>query len=207
MDKIIIVEDQIILNDMLRNTISSVYDVVATTTDASELMDLCGLYKPNIVLTDVCTKNNANGISYAKKVKEKYGDDVKILVMTGIPEVSFLKQTKDANLDGFIYKNIDSDSLLYTLKSIIDGYKIFPNNTEFNKSHKLLDSLSSKEMEILRMLCGSYERDEIAKKLGISNGTLKNHISSILNKTKFDSISKLEVFCVANGYIVPMFDN
>lgn len=207
MDKIIIVEDQIILNDMLKNTISSVYDVVATTTDASELMDLCDLYKPNIVLTDVCTKNNANGISYAKKVKEKYGDDVKILVMTGIPEVSFLKQTKDANLDGFIYKNIDSDSLLYTLKSIIDGYKIFPNNTEFNKSHKLLDSLSSKEMEILRMLCGSYERDEIAKKLGISNGTLKNHISSILNKTKFDSISKLEVFCVANGYIVPMFDN
>ena len=207
MDKIIIVEDQIILNDMLRNTISSVYDVVATTTDASELMDLCDLYKPNRVLTDVCPKNNANGISYAKKVKEKYGDDVKILVMTGIPEVSFLKQTKDANLDGFIYKNIDSDSLLYTLKSIIDGYKIFPNNTEFNKSHKLLDSLSSKEMEILRMLCGSYERDEIAKKLGISNGTLKNHISSILNKTKFDSISKLEVFCVANGYIVPMFDN
>lgn len=127
--------------------------------------------------------------------------------MTGIPEVSFLKQTKYANLDGFIYKNIDSDSLLYTLKSIIDGYKIFPNNTEFNKSHKLLVSLSSKEMEILKMLCFSYERDEIAEKLGISNGTLKNHISSILNKTKFDSISKLEVFCVANGYIVPMFDN
>lgn len=207
MPKIIIVEDQVILNDMLKNTISTVYDVVATTTDARELMNLCDKYKPDIVLTDVCTKDNTNGISYAKEVKDKYDDDIKILVMTGVPEVTFLDQAKEANLDGFIYKNIDSESLIYTLKNVLDGYKTFPGNTKFNKKFKLLSELTNKEIEILRMLCGSYEREDIAKKLNISNGTLKNHISSILSKTGFESISKLEVYCVAKGYIVPIFND
>ena len=104
--KIVIVEDQIILNDMLKNTISNTYNVVATSDDASELIKLCDLYKPDLILTDICTKNNSSGIINGKKVKDKYGNKIKVLAMTGVPDITFLNETKKANLDGFIYKNI-----------------------------------------------------------------------------------------------------
>ena len=68
--KIIIIEDLIILNDMLKKIISNNYDVVATSDDANNLITLCEKYNPDIVLTDICTKNNSNGIINGKKIKE-----------------------------------------------------------------------------------------------------------------------------------------
>ena len=200
--KIIIVEDQMILNDMLKNTISNTYNVVATSDDASELIKLCDLYKPDLILTDICTKNNASGIINGKKVKDKYGNKIKVLAMTGVPDITFLNETKKANLDGFIYKNISSESLINSIEQILNGYKLFPDNVIYN-TVDCLKNLTNKELEILKLLCSGNSREEIADCLNIAIGTLKNHISSILNKTGFDSISKLLVFCIGNGYIVP----
>ena len=200
--KIVIVEDQIILNDMLKNTISTTYNVVATSDDASELIKLCDLYKPDLILTDICTKNNSSGIINGKKVKDKYGNKIKVLAMTGVPDITFLNETKKANLDGFIYKNISSESLINSIEQILNGYKLFPDNVIYN-TVDCLKNLTNKELEILKLLCSGNSREEIADCLNIAIGTLKNHISSILNKTGFDSISKLLVFCIGNGYIVP----
>ena len=200
--KIVIVEDQIILNDMLKNTISNTYNVVATSDDASELIKLCDLYKPDLILTDICTKNNSSGIINGKKVKDKYGNKIKVLAMTGVPDITFLNETKKANLDGFIYKNISSESLINSIEQILNGYKLFPDNVIYN-TVDCLKNLTNKELDILKLLCSGNSREEIADCLNIAIGTLKNHISSILNKTGFDSISKLLVFCIGNGYIVP----
>ena len=200
--KIVIVEDQMILNDMLKNTISNTYNVVATSDDASELIKLCDLYKPDLILTDICTKNNSSGIINGKKVKDKYGNKIKVLAMTGVPDITFLNETKKANLDGFIYKNISSESLINSIEQILNGYKLFPDNVIYN-TVDCLKNLTNKELEILKLLCSGNSREEIANCLNIAIGTLKNHISSILNKTGFDSISKLLVFCIGNGYIVP----
>ena len=201
--KIIIIEDQIILNDMLKKIISNNYDVVATSDDANSLITLCEKYNPDIVLTDICTKNNSNGIINGKKIKDKYGNKIKVLAMTGVPDITFLNETKKANLDGFIYKNINSESLINSIKQILNGYKLFPDNVTNNTETACLKKLTNKEFEILKLLCNGNTRNEIANKLNISPGTLKNHITSILNKTGFENISKLLVFCISNNYIVP----
>ena len=100
------------------------------------------------------------------------------------------------NLANVEEKLMDFSQRLITVNMEREDAEALYKPTEGELAYATDDTSASKKM-----------LDEIAKKLGISNGTLKNHISSILNKTKFDSISKLEVFCVANGYIVPMFDN
>ena len=188
---------------MLKKNISNNYDVVATSDDASNLITLCEKYNPDIVLTDICTKNNSNGIINGKKIKDKYGNKIKVLAMTGVPDITFLNETKKANLDGFIYKNISSELLINSIKQILNGYKLFPDNVTNNAETACLKKLTNKEFEILKLLCNGNTRNEIANKLNISPGTLKNHISSILNKTGFENISKLLVFCISNNYIVP----
>lgn len=201
--KIIIIEDQPLLNSMMQKTLSNDYDIVATSTTAKDMLSLAEKYHPDLILTDVITKYSANGISYGKKIKELYGNSIKVLAITGMPDVTFLNEAKESNLDGLIYKDIDTNSLLSSINQILNGYTLFPSNYNYNEDNEKLKTLTEKELHILKLLCNGFEREYIAKKLNITSGTLKNYISNILNKMGFDNISKLTVFCVSNGYIVP----
>ena len=202
-NKIMIIEDQALLNNMLKVVLSNEYDIVCTCTSAKDMMNNYEKFTPDLILTDVVTKDNANGIEYAKHVKEKYGNKVKILAITGIPEITFLNKAKEYNLDGLIYKDIDSDSLLFSIKEVLKGYTLFPNNYIYTEENEKFKSLSNKEIKIIKYLCEAKDREEIAKELNITSGTLKNYITNILTKLDFDSISKLTIFCLSNGYIIP----
>ena len=68
--KIIIIEDQQILNEMLKNTLSDTFEVVATSTNAKDMLKLCIEFEPDMVLTDILTANKENGITNGAKVKE-----------------------------------------------------------------------------------------------------------------------------------------
>ena len=201
--KIMIIEDQALLNNMIKNTLSNEYDIVCTCTCAKDMMNLYKKYTPDLILTDVVTLNGANGIEYAKEVKEKYGNQVKILALTGIPEITFLNKAKEYNLDGLIYKDIDSESLLFSINQVLKGYTLFPDNYIYNKENEKFKNLSDKEIKIIKYLCEAKDREEIADELNITLGTLKNYITNILTKLDFESISKLTIFCLSNGYIVP----
>ena len=201
--KIMIIEDQALLNNMIKKTLSNDYDIVCTCTCAKDMMRLYEKYLPDLILTDVVTLNGSNGIEYAKDVKAKYGKNVKILAITGIPEITFLNKAKEYNLDGLIYKDIDSETLLFSIKEVLKGYTLFPDNYAYNEENEKFKTLSDKEIKIIRYLCEAKDREEIADELNITLGTLKNYITNILNKLDFDSISKLTIFCLSNGYIVP----
>ncbi|MGM9876943.1 MAG: response regulator, partial [Bacilli bacterium] len=189
--KIMIIEDQALLNNMMQKILSNDYEIVCTCTSAKDMMTLYQKYTPDLILTDVVTKDNANGIDYAKEVKEKFGKKVKILAITGVPDITFLDNAKKYNLDGLIYKDIDSDSLLTSINQILSGYTLFPDNYIYNEENEKLKNLSSKEIKIIKLLCEAKDREDIANELNITSGTLKNYITNILNKMEFDSISKL----------------
>lgn len=201
--KIMLIEDQTLLNNMLQKVLSNDYDIVCSCTSAKDMLTLYQKYTPDLILTDVVTKDGANGIEYSKEVKEKYGNKVKILAITGVPDITFLDNAKKYNLDGLIYKDIDTNALLTSIKQILNGYTLFPDNYIYNEENEKFKNLSSKEVKIIKLLCEAMDREDIAKELNITSGTLKNYITNILNKMEFDSISKLTIFCVSNGYIVP----
>lgn len=201
--KIMLIEDQTLLNNMLQKVLSNDYDIVCSCTSAKDMLTLYQKYTPDLILTDVVTKDGANGIEYSKEVKEKYGNKVKILAITGVPDITFLDNAKKYNLDGLIYKDIDTNALLTSIKQILNGYTLFLDNYIYNEENEKFKNLSSKEVKIIKLLCEAMDREDIAKELNITSGTLKNYITNILNKMEFDSISKLTIFCVSNGYIVP----
>jgi len=201
--KIIVIEDQPLLNSMLRKILEKDYNVIGSSTNAKDMEKLTEKQIPDLILTDVITSNNENGIYYAGKIKEKYNDRIKILAITGIPEISFLNAAKKNKLDGLIYKDTDMDTLLSNINLILNGYTLFPDNYIISKENRNFEKLSDKELIILKLLCEGLERELIADKLNITTGTLKNYISSILNKMEFESISKLTIYCISNGFIVP----
>ena len=122
---IIIILNQPLLNSALKTVLSHHFNIAATSTNANDMIALCEKYKPDLVLTDIITQNNKCGLINGKKIKEKYKNSIKILAITSIPEVTFLRKAKEYNFDGLIYKDIDYETLISCINQIIKGYKIW----------------------------------------------------------------------------------
>lgn len=204
MYNIIVIDDHKMLREMISETLNTRgFNVVASSGDAKDAISLCEKFKPDLILMDICTENNSSGLAYSKIIKENF-PSVKIILMTGVPDLTFIDKAKDNNVDSFIYKNISSDSLISTIQNTIDGYSLYPNaNNPKANIPDVLKNLTDTELNVLTEYCKTLDRDEVVKKLGISVRTLKSHISSIYEKTGYNNLAKLAIYCVGNGLIVP----
>ena len=204
MYNIIVIDDHKMLREMIAETLSTRgFNVVATSGDAKNSVSLCEKFKPDLILMDICTENNSSGLAYSKIIKENF-PSVKIILMTGVPDLTFIDKAKANNVDSFIYKNISSNSLITTIQNTIDGYSLYPNsNSPKSNISDVLKDLTDTELSGLTEYCKTLDRNEVVKRLGISVRTLKSHISSIYGKTGYDNLAKLAIYCVGNGLIVP----
>jgi DNA-binding NarL/FixJ family response regulator len=202
MINIAIAEDQVMVRESLAALINSQEDM-NVKVDVGEADELIAFAKDNSVdlaLMDVITDNSSNGITAAAELKKAF-PDIKIIIMTGLPEITFVDAAKKAGADGFIYKNVGSDTLLAAIRSTMKGYNTFPGESFEAKAGDY--SFSEREIQVLRLVCEAKSRKEIASDLTLSEGTVKSIITSILDKTGYDSILKFAIFAVSNGYISP----
>lgn len=199
MIRVLIVEDQAILRESLARSVGDQPDmtVVAAIADASDALDVVLKERPDMILMDVCTEHDSNGIVAAARIKEQL-PECRVIIMTGMPEITFVDQ---ARVDSFVYKNVGIDELFAVMRSTLAGYCTFPKPPESIFSGTA--ALDDVELSILRLACEGKSRREIAAELFMSEGTIKRRISEILNKTGYDNIMRLAVRAVTEGSIVP----
>lgn len=201
MIRVVLIEDQTMLRESLAFAIDAQEDMqtVATLANAADALDAAKEHAPDLMLMDVCTEDDASGIAAAAQVKREM-PEVRVVIMTGIPEITFIEQAHAAGADSFVYKNVGTTELLSIIRSTMEGYSTFP---AAQLGDETLEELDEEEIEILRLVCENKSRKEIANELFLSEGTVKRRISGILSKTGYDSIMKLAVHAVSDGYIVP----
>lgn len=200
MIKVLICEDQKILLDGIASALSGdkEIEVVGKLTDASKITEFLSKTNVDVLLTDVCTEDGNNSLDFTGQAKKLF-PALKIVVMTGLPEISFSKRARESGADSFVYKNLSTEELISVIKSTFGGYNVFPSG---NKK-EILSDLTNQELNILRLFCEGLERKEIAEKLYISESSVKAHISNMLSKTGYNSISRLAIYVVSSGLIVP----
>ena len=111
MYNIIVIDDQKMLREMISETLNTRgFNVIASSGYAKDSVSLCEKFKPDLILMDICTENNSSGLAYSKIIKENF-PSVKIILMTGVPDLTFIDKAKANNVDSFIYKNIISLSI------------------------------------------------------------------------------------------------
>ena len=201
MIRIVLVEDQVMLRESLAIAIDAQEDmqIVATLASAAEALDVAKANNPDLMLMDVCTEDDASGIAAAAQIK-RHLPGIRVIVMTGIPEITYIEQARAAGADSFVYKNVSTSELISIIRSTMEGYSTFP---AAQLGDQTLETLDDEEIRILRLVCENKSRREIADELYLSEGTVKRRISTILAKTGYDSIMKLAVHAVSDGYIVP----
>lgn len=199
---ILLCEDVELLNDGLTSTLSKEKDleVVSSIFDAEDIIPTLKEKEADIVLTDIITKNNHNALDYIPAIKKEF-PNVKVVVITSFPDISFIDKAKKAGANSFIYKNASTKELVNLIRNTSSGYIIYPNQERTNA--ELLKSLTPTEMKVLRLYCAGNDRTEIAKELSASVSSVKNHISSILEKTGFRTLVKLAIYVIKEGLILP----
>ena len=113
MISVLIVEDQAILRESLARSIADQPDmtVAAAIADASCALEVVREQRPDMILMDVCTEHDSSGIVAAGHIKEEV-PECRIVIMTGMPEITFVDQAREAGVDSFVYKNVASRSCL-----------------------------------------------------------------------------------------------
>ena len=135
------------------------------------------------MLMDVVTADGANGLDAAEKIKKKY-PDIKIVIVTSMPECSYINRAKKLGAEGFWYKETGKESLISVMDRVMNGETVYPEGLQIveiglAKSNEFTD----KELIVLRLMTGGYSNQEIADKLGVSLNAVKKHISNMLDKT------------------------
>ncbi len=206
MYSVLIVEDQVIIRKTFENMIESSGDFcVSYAIDNAALAEMYCAKGVNLVLMDVYTAFRENGLEAAAKIKKSY-PNIKVIIVTSMPEESFIRKAKEAGCDSFWYKDSEEEVLLDVMKRTMAGESVYPDDTP-KMTIGLADSteFTDRELEVLRELVNGYSRSEICERLGIKIPTLNYHIGNLLSKSGYSNIVKLEVDVVDKKFIIPGF--
>ena len=205
------VDDQVLFRDAIVKLIDSQSDmkVVSIAGHAKDAPSLCEDNLPDLVLMDILTDPmpaifsdtmEPTGIRVTSQIRQNY-PDIKVIIMTGLSEISVFDAAKKAGAHSFVYKNINDEQFLSTIRNTMKGYNTFPDKLPVQLPFAI--TFNEREMRVLRLFCQGKTRSEIADELCVSEALIKAIVTSLLNKTGFDSILRLAVYLTSSGLIMP----
>ena len=204
MTNVLLVEDDPMARQLLEIYISKSenYTLAGSLESAMFAQAYCCTHAVDIVLMDVCTAMNANGIDAARDIK-KHLPNLKIVIITSQPECRFLDRAREAGVDSFWYKSATAEEILTVMERTLAGERIYPDNTPSLKlGDAISDHFSDRELEVLRLVVAGETDAAISEKLFISLRTVKQHIQSMKNKTGFRNRTELAVRARESGFVI-----
>ncbi len=184
---VVIIDDDKFVTSALKAILEASGDVTvpATGTDGSEAVHLYETHKPDILLTDI-QMNGLSGLEATEKILEKY-PDAKILLLTTFLDDEYIIQALKLGAKGYLLKQ-DYESILPALEAVYSGQSVF--GTEIiSKIPGLLNNVSKfnyasynineRELKVIELIADGLSNKEIAAKLFLSEGTVRNYLSTI----------------------------
>lgn len=187
-------EDQTLVREGLRNLLqlSDNIEVVGEVSDGSEVLDGLKQYQPDVLLTDL-RMPKMTGIDALRAMQE---NDVTTpaIILTTFDDHQLVLEGMRAGARGYLLKDVSLESLVNAIEKVHAGETLVqPAITERilkglstmatkEEGAELQEELSPKELEVLRLMAGGYSNREISTAIHKSEGTVKNQVSSILDK-------------------------
>lgn len=205
MKKVLIVEDQALARSYLISCVEKCADceVACALTCAETAPQKCDEGNIALVLMDICTERDSDGLAAAEKIKKKH-PSIKVVMVTSMLEGRFLDRAKQIGADSFWYKDAPSEDLVSVIEGTLAGKEYWPDSTPHVQLGRALScDLSDQELETLRLLCEGNSNAEIAEKLNIAESSVRTYINRMLMKTGYESRNRLVIAAVSKRLIVP----
>lgn len=199
---IIIVDDDSLVAGALKTILEINEDVkvLATGSDGKEACELYRKYQPDILLMDIRMKN-MSGLEASTIILQEF-PHAKILLLTTFSDDEYIIKALRLGAKGYLLKQ-DYTSILPALRAVFYGQTVF--GTEIvSRIPKLLQAsavfdysaydINERELEIIELIAKGYSNKEIASELFLSEGTVRNYLSSILDKLQLRDRTQVAVF-------------
>lgn len=207
MVNVLIVEDSRVSREAFERQISASpeYYLVASIENAANAAIACIRNKIDLILMDVCTADDESGLEAAAKIKKNY-PWVKIIMMTSMPEHSFIEKAKKSGCDSFWYKEYGDISLIEICDRTMKGELVWPNQAPVVMiGLARSDEFTERELDVIRALAQGSRYEEMTENLYMSLNTVKYHIKNILQKTGFRNTIQLVAEVVEKRLILPKY--
>lgn len=196
------------------------FEVVAEADDGHEAKEIVGEYEPDIVLMDI-NMPEMNGIEATKELLQE-NPDLKIIILSIHEDESYVTHALQTGAQGYLLKEMDTESLMEAIKVVYDGgsylhpkvthnlvqeYRKLVKSNESTASvaeiehRKPLHLLTKRECQVLQLLSEGQSNRKIAETLVISEKTVKNHVSNILQKMDVNDRTQAVVTAIRNGWV------
>ncbi len=201
MNRILLVDDEPLLLESLEIILSyNNYEITGKANDGKEALEILKKTECDIALVDLNMKG-MGGIELIEKMKKEY-PHVKTLVLTTFYDDKYITEAISNGADGYLLKDSGKDAILGALKQLQGGQNVIDSKVmqrlAFIMSNRtqdtaLLDGLTDREKEICSLMTKGLNNRQIADTLYISEGTVKNYISCIYDKTGIHDRAQLIV--------------
>ena len=207
MIRVVIADDIQILRLGLKAILSQDPQIQVTglAANGKEALDLCKEQAPQVVLMDMRMPeyDGSWGIS---RIKEDF-PKVRILVLTTFDDARTVQAAVDSGADGYVLKEMEDHRLIQSVKAVAAGIRVFGDSVFEGMRRQMasakgkpdkVEGITDRERDIMRCVARGMDNKEIAAELFLAEGTVRNHISRLLDKLKLKDRTQLAVFTVKN---------
>ncbi|MYL58369.1 response regulator transcription factor [Virgibacillus halodenitrificans] len=198
MIRIVIAEDQGLLLGALGSLLNLEEDmeVVGMAKNGNEVLDLVHLKNPDICIMDI-EMPLKSGLEAAEELKAMA---CRVIILTTFARRGYFERARNAGVSGYLLKDSPSDELATSIRQIMEGRRIYSPEL-VDMVYNAENPLTDRETQVLKLIAEGKNTKEIAKKLAITNGTVRNYVSVILEKlevgNRIEAISKFK----ENGWL------
>lgn len=193
--RIMLVEDHILMRMGLVSATRIEPDmvVVAEAEDGQQALENFRKHKPDVTIVDLRLPG-MDGIELIKALRRE-SSEAKILVLTSYAGGDDVSRAIQGGAAGYVVKNMPLDRVLEAVRAIQAGGQYIPSEIASRMSQRMQSELSSRELEVLRLIGKGCSNKEIASKLGIVEGTVKAHVTNIF--TKLGAVDRTQAITIA----------
>jgi DNA-binding NarL/FixJ family response regulator len=187
MIRVLIVDDHAVVRRGLEQLLASADDieVVATAANGEEAVNACAEHEPDVVLMDL-SMPVLDGVEATRRIVEASGD-VHVVALTSFAEQQRVLDVLEAGAIGYLLKDADPEEVLAGVRAAYAGGspldpKVARVLLDARRSQRPARELSSREEEVLRLVAEGLPNKHIARRLGISERTVKAHLTSVFQQ-------------------------
>jgi DNA-binding NarL/FixJ family response regulator len=205
--KVLIVDDDALIRDSLKILIGMEADmeVAGTASNAQEAIVLCGQYQPDIVLMDI-RMPVMDGVLGTKMIKSQFSN-IKIIILTTFKDDEYIKEAIKNGASGYMLKSQSSDSIIESLRTVHKGSIVLEKEVAQSLTSMLKDTkkkqlseleITEREWDVLKLVGEGFSNKEIADKLYLGEGTIRNYVTMLLEKLNLRDRTQLAIYYVKN---------
>ena len=206
---ILIADDHGVLRAGLRALLNAEPDleVIAEASDGNDALRLASELRPDIVLLDI-SMPGPGGIEVTRRLKEAL-PELRVLILTAHEDESMLREAVQAGAAGYIIKRAVESELINAIHAVWRGdlyvhpamtrallreTSLFPVSAE-----PAVESLTPREIEVLRLIANGYTNGQVAKELNLSVRTVESHRANLMGKLELRSRVELVRYAMEHG--------